>query len=71
MSIYDVIKNDIQNLKGLKLSVADVDTWQTVMQVVMDLEACVNAIEANTKAQAEAATETPAEPEPSEVIEAD
>lgn len=57
MTIYDVLKNDIKQLKELKLSAGDVDVWQTVMQVVTDLTACTNAIEQNTKAQEAAAAE--------------
>lgn len=57
MTIYDVLKNDIKQLKELKLSAGDVDVWQTVMQVVTDLTACTNAIEQNNKAQEAAAAE--------------
>lgn len=64
MTIYDVLKNDVKQLKELKLSAGDVDVWQTVMQVVTDLNACISAIERNTQAQAAAAEEPASADEP-------
>ena len=57
MTIYDVLKNDVKQLRDLKLSAGDVDVWQTVMQVVTDLNACISAIEQNNRAQADKAEE--------------
>lgn len=64
MTIYDVLKNDVKQLKELKLSAGDVDVWQTVMQVVTDLNACIGAIERNNQAQAAAAEEPASADEP-------
>ena len=57
MTIYDVLKNDVKQLRDLKLSAGDVDVWQTVMQVVTDLNACISAIEQNNRVQADKAEE--------------
>ena len=75
MTIYDILKSDIDKLRGIRVPVEEQALYHQVSEVLEDLRACVNAIEqsdaqAHANNEAEPATDE-SETEPKEIGESE